>query len=221
MKAGPPVRAFMSGAVLILIGFSLGVAARPAIQSWTTRLKGSIAQNAEERKLTRTYLGKAAPPIETVSVSGTSFRLEQQHGKVVLLFFWASWCSYSRAAIPEMKALAARYADRDDFRIVGISLDREREALTAYVQGNSIPWENLFENGRSWQSSAARAYSISSIPSRWVVDKEGRIRGVNLSEAETEDMLSLVLEGRHRRPVPATTIAPQTGGSGAAGCTGG
>lgn len=127
----------------------------------------------------------------------------------MLLFFWASWCPYSRAAVPSMKALAERYAGREDFLVVGISLDRERAALSSFERQASLPWQDLYEQGKGFSGKIPRAYHISSIPSRWVIDKESRVRGIDLDQSSTEEMISLLLGAKDgRQPLPRALPAP-------------
>jgi thiol-disulfide isomerase/thioredoxin len=59
-----------------------------------------------------------------IPVSSTQLAevLAEQHGKVVLVNFWASWCSPCLKEIPVLVDLAERYRDRG-FELVPVSLD--------------------------------------------------------------------------------------------------
>jgi thiol-disulfide isomerase/thioredoxin len=149
--------------------------------------------------------------VASVKMDGTPYRLSDSRGKVVLLFFWASWCPYSRAALPGVQAIQNRYANRADFQIVGVSLDSSGEMLRAAVQSHDIRWVNVFENGMSWNGPFAKAYEIRAIPSLWVIGKDSKVTGADVSLPAAEDILSVLLENRHREGTPQGASAPTSG----------
>ncbi len=188
-------------AALLLAGFVAGYWARVPIERGAVRLKASIAGRAHQKYLDAKFLGKPAADIDSPRLDGSPFSLTEKKGKVLLLFFWASWCPYSRSALSGIQAIYERYADRDDFEIIGLSLDRSRDSLSDFITSRGIRWVNLYEDGKAWNSGAAKSYEVRAIPSRWVVDRSQSIAGAELSHAATEDLLSLLLENRHRTSV--------------------
>jgi thiol-disulfide isomerase/thioredoxin len=62
-----------------------------------------------------------APALVVKTLDGKNLALNDLRGKVVLINFWATWCSPCRAEIPSLVDLQARY--RDHLSIVGLSLD--------------------------------------------------------------------------------------------------
>jgi thiol-disulfide isomerase/thioredoxin len=194
-----------------------GFLARPPIQARIEGLKGALAQASRQRHLAATFLGKPAADLPGITLEGSAFRLSERRGKVVLLFFWASWCSYSREAIPAIQAVQKRYADRKDFEIIGVSLDRDRGTLERFVAERGINWTNLYDDGKGWNSAYAQSFQVRAIPSRWIIDRDLAISGAELGQAAVEDSLSVLLEGRHREPDPALSIGPATAAGG--GCT--
>jgi thiol-disulfide isomerase/thioredoxin len=103
---------------------------------------------------------------------------------VVLLDFWASWCPDCIVEIPAMKKIYEEYGNRDDFIMIGVSLDLEKKKLQDMTGQKGMPWLQLFEEGKKWGNSAAVAYGIRSIPSVWVLDRQGISRGMNLHGEE-------------------------------------
>jgi len=203
---------------LLLVGFIAGFFARPPIQKWTERLKGALVQASRQRYLAAAFVGRSAADLPAATLDGTAFRLSEKKGKVVLLFFWASWCPYSRGAIPAIQAIQERYADRDDFEIIGVSLDRDKGEIDRFVADHGIRWINLFEDGKAWNTAYAKSYEVRAIPSRWIIGKDLTISGADLSQAAAEDQLSLLLENRHRPPsAPGGSAAAAAAAAG--GCT--
>jgi peroxiredoxin len=61
------------------------------------------------------------------------------------------------------------------FEVVGVSLDKDAEALSTFLDENQLPWETLA--GDETQELAEK-YGVRGIPTMMVVDKEGKVLGV-------------------------------------------
>ena len=53
---------------------------------------------------------------------------------MVLLEFWASWCTPCRSSSPYVEELACRFRDQG-LVAIGVSLDRNAESVAAFLQG--------------------------------------------------------------------------------------
>lgn len=197
---------------LLAVGFSAGFYAYVPIQKWTAAGKGARERAALRKMLDKKFLGRPAPDLSSSTAEGRPFRLQDQAGKVVLLFFWASTCPYSRNAIPDIKAIHDRYGNRKDFEIVGVSVDKDRESLLSFSVRNDLPWTNLFEEGKGWDNTFARAFQIRAIPSHWIIDRDLSIRGVSLEHAQVAGLLSILLEGK-RLPAAREAVKKETAGA--------
>ncbi len=132
---------------------------------------------------------RAAPDFAATSLAGKDVKLSDLKGKVVLVDFWASWCGPCVVEMPHIKALAERHA-KDDFAILGVSLDHDRAKLDAFVKAKDLTWPQAFD-GKGWGNSVARTYGVSSIPATVLVDRAGRVavtgaRGAMLDSAIAE-----------------------------------
>jgi len=117
-------------------------------------------------------------------VDGEAFDVKAFRGKVVLIDFWATWCGPCVAEHPNLQKNYAKYAAHG-FEIVGISLDRDRDALDSYLEEHEVSWVNLHEDGGT--SQAAEYYAVMSIPTMILVGRDGKVistkaRGKSLNQ---------------------------------------
>ncbi len=110
-----------------------------------------------------------------VTADGTALDLSNYRGQVVLVDFWATWCAPCLQAMPEMKKLYEKH-HWQGFEVVGVSLDRDLEALGKYLDDNDIPWTNLAGEGNR---DLAEKHNVRGIPSLILVDKQGVIVAVS------------------------------------------
>jgi peroxiredoxin len=113
---------------------------------------------------------------------GTELKLSELKGKVVLIQFWATW---SKPCDQEMPAISKVYHEfaAQDFLVLGISLDDDRRdgrnRLHGYLKQKNMPWPQLYD-GKGWEAALARKFFVRSIPSSFLLDKDGMIRAKDL-----------------------------------------
>ena len=135
----------------------------------------------------------AAPDFKLSDLDGKPFNIAAEHGKVVLLNFWATWCGPCRAEIADLIDLQNKYKER--LQILSLIVDDDDdEALKKFVQNSGINYpvaiasdEIRFQYG-----------GIAALPTSFLLDTEGRIvqkheglRNPVLYEVEIRSLLGL------------------------------
>jgi peroxiredoxin len=189
------VKTILSAGILLAIGFTAGFFSFVPIHDVVQRVKSTMRERAERETLEKKFLGKRAPDVSSQTISDSVWRLDDRKGKVVLLFFWASTCPYSRAMLPHIKGIYSRFGERADFALVGVSVDRDVEELRSFAGSNGIAWTNLCEEGKGWDLPFSRAFGIRSVPSVWVLDRELRVAGIDLGPKRAEAAIEALLGG--------------------------
>ena len=147
-----------------------------------------FVQHLDQRVRSVVMEGMEAPEIAMTDTAGAIRRLSDLRGRVVLIDFWASWCSPCRRENPNVVRLYNKYHDLG-FEIFSVSLDNSREKWVKAIGDDHLTWPNHVSDLRGWSSAAGKLYGISSIPATVLLDREGRVLARNLRGAQLENKL--------------------------------
>lgn len=136
-------------------------------------------------------LGAKAPEIALPSPKGDTIRLSSIKGKYVLVDFWASWCAPCREENPNLVKLYQKYKSKD-FEIFQVSLDKTRDAWIKAIKDDKLNWIHVSDL-KYWDSPIAKTYNVESIPSSFLLDKDGSIMAKNLRGESLERRLANLL----------------------------
>jgi thiol-disulfide isomerase/thioredoxin len=113
-----------------------------------------------------------APDVVFTDLEGAKMSTKSLYGKVVLVNFWATSCSYCVAEMPQMAALYNQYKDQNfEFIAVAMAYDPPNYVLD-YVETRKIPFKVALDvNG-----GLAKAFGeVNLVPSTFIIGKNGKI----------------------------------------------
>ncbi|MFQ5694345.1 MAG: peroxiredoxin family protein [Nitrospinota bacterium] len=113
-----------------------------------------------------------APPFVLPDVNGNTVRLADFKGKVVLLNFFATWCTPCRWEMPEMERLHQAYKEKG-FLVVAISIDRSRGVIPPFVKEMNLTFPVLHDP----DLQVARKFGARGLPSTYLIDAQGKVIG--------------------------------------------
>ena len=113
---------------------------------------------------------KAAPDFVLEDASGKTAKLEEYRGKVVLLDFWATWCTGCKKEIPWFSEFQKTYGPKG-FAVVGVSMDEDGwKVLRPFLAEHQIPYRMLLGD-----EATSKRYGIESLPDTFLIDRKGKI----------------------------------------------
>jgi len=134
-------------------------------------LLGSLTRKVEALK--KVAVGMPAPEFTQNDSMGKPVSLSSFRGKYLLIDFWAAWCPPCRAENPNVVKAYEKYHDKG-FEVLGVSLDRTRDAWMKAVKDDGLTWTQVSDL-KYWSNEVAALYAISSIPSNLLLDRDGVI----------------------------------------------
>lgn len=156
-------------------------------------VKSTYNQAQEMNNPVSASIGNIAPELEFPDPNGNIRKLSDLRGKVVLLDFWASWCRPCRNANPGVVALYNKYHDQG-FEVFSVSLDRDKTAWQNAIAQDKLVWKNHVSDLKAWSSAAAALYNVRSIPTTFLLDKQGRIIAIRLMGPQLEQKIQELLK---------------------------
>lgn len=128
--------------------------------------------------------------LKFTSLDGRKVDIENLKGKVILIDCWATWCGPCLREIPHIKALLQKYQNRG-FEVIGISLDNaaSKDRVLQIIKSNSIEWPQRFEGKGFNDDSFVKQFEIRSLPTGYLINKEGNIIDTNAKGDRLESLI--------------------------------
>lgn len=133
--------------------------------------------------------GSYFPPLDAMGLSGG--KVPETKGQVVLVDFWASWCSPCRASFPVYSRIQEAYGARG-LVIVAVSVDDSASAYRAFVDKLKPSFIAL----RDQQKKLVSLTQVPTMPTSYLLDRHGRVRFVHpgFHGSQTEHEVQMEIE---------------------------
>lgn len=122
-------------------------------------------------------VGSDAPAFSGKDTKGNEIKLGDYKDKVVLLDFWASWCSPCKQEMPFLIELYNEYKVKN-FEIIAINLDTQEKKMHQFIEQLSTSPDFKITFKVIWDPKAeiAEKYGLKAMPTTVLIDRKGVVR---------------------------------------------
>lgn len=156
---------------------------------------------------------RMAPPVLVTTLAGKRFNLDDMHGRVVLIDFWATWCGPCNQELPHMQKLAKKY-ENDPFEVISISWDADEAKWKEFIAAHGMTWNQF----RDANHSLSTAFNVNAIPHYFTIDSDGVLTAENvgsgsMADSRIEKLVQRAREAQRQRVTVAGMDTPALGGA--------
>jgi thiol-disulfide isomerase/thioredoxin len=126
----------------------------------------------------RIIIGAIAPGFTSTDTAGSVTECKDFRGKYTLVEFWASWCAPCREESPTLVRLYNQYMGKG-LAILSVSIDKNSTQWKKAIRQDGYSWRNVCD-GDGYAGPTAALYTITVVPTSFLLDKDGRIIAKNL-----------------------------------------
>jgi cytochrome c biogenesis protein CcmG/thiol:disulfide interchange protein DsbE len=116
------------------------------------------------------HVGTAARDF-TLQDSDRKVTLDQFRGQVLVLNFWATWCTPCQEELPSLIAMQDRTREKGVV-VLGVSIDVDPDAYHRFLKFRNVNFLTV----RDPEQKVATIYGTSGWPETYVIDREGVMR---------------------------------------------
>ncbi|MDA3928420.1 MAG: TlpA disulfide reductase family protein [Prolixibacteraceae bacterium] len=151
-----------------------------------------LVRNIKNQEMTEfiEQYGKNSPEIILSNTKGDDKALSELEGKIVLLQFWSALDETSRVVNKVLKENYTKY-NAKGFEIYQVSVDTNKEEWLKAVKQDQLTWTNVGDMQGS--IDALNSYNIKSIPSNYLLNRDGSIIARNIKGPEIYKKLNEIL----------------------------
>ena len=135
---------------------------------------------------------KLAPSFSLENLSGEKKSLSEFSGKVLLVNFWATWCTPCIKELPSMEAIRETLKS-EPFDVIAINVGEDKVQIDEFLRkrlGGPLALEVLMDGNLV----ASKAWRVRAVPTTYIVDHAGRPVYVATGEVDFahEDVVSQI-----------------------------
>jgi pimeloyl-ACP methyl ester carboxylesterase/thiol-disulfide isomerase/thioredoxin len=166
---------------------------RPAaerFEDWLNSLKSEEQKEADRKKILSELVNLPIAPFKLQGMDGSWVDMASLKGKVIVVDFWATWCAPCKAAMPGMQMAVNKFSQDSSVKFYFVATMEKspdyKEQIRRFISSKKYPFNVLFdgENKETGEhdevySIYSKAYKISGIPLKIIIDQQGRLRWIN------------------------------------------
>lgn len=138
-------------------------------------------------------VGDRAPDVRSVDTEGRPIDLAALRGKYVLLAFWATSHTATRAAIPYLNATYETFGRDPKLVILGLNQDHSPDLMRRYAAHRGIAWEQRHLRGWADEDPIASSLGVRYPAAVFLIGPDGRILARDLKGDDVKQVVARAL----------------------------
>ncbi len=130
--------------------------------------------------------GEMAPEFSFVALDGNTYTNSSFKGQFVLIDFWGSWCRPCKVANAKLKHLYQEVLEtekyRENFSLVSIAYEKDSSEWLNAIENQKLTWPIQAMEKQNGNSPMVRDFKIQAFPTNFLINPDGRIVAVNVSQ---------------------------------------
>lgn len=140
----------------------------------------SVASNSEPKKKNSEFppIAEKVAQAQMKNLDGTTSKVADMKGKVLLLNMWATWCGPCRGEMPALVKMQDEHREKG-FEIIGLNTDDgdTKEMIDKFAAEMKLNYKLVWAP-TEMQSALLKISNFGGIPQSFIVDRDGKLRGV-------------------------------------------
>lgn len=115
-------------------------------------------------------VGQPAPDFRLQDLAGNTFHLAEHRGEVIVLDFWATWCSPCLKTMPLVDEVVKNFSD-SGVRLLAVNMEEQPTAIRSTLELHHLNAPVILDR----DAVVAARYAVTSIPQTVVIDRDGNV----------------------------------------------
>lgn len=146
-----------------------------------------ILQAGCSKKEAKLLIGQAAIEFNAPTPAGDMVSLKDFNGKIILVHFWADWCSNCRAEFPKLES-AYKNLGEQNFEIVAVNVAQSKNHVVSFVDTYGLTFPMLLDP----QAVIAKLYGIKGLPTNIFINSKFKIVKVIIGWVDEEQIRQIL-----------------------------
>lgn len=121
---------------------------------------------------------------------GTPQSLQQWHGKVLVVNFWATWCVPCREEMPEFVRVQTELGPRG-VQFVGIAID-QRDKVVQFAKELELNYPTLIGSYSAMDAAKPLGNELAALPFTVILDRDGHVAHTQLGPFKSAQLRSIL-----------------------------